>query len=60
MAEEIDSSKQMYEDILLTIDDALTSEIGEEREFNDQTNMKLDEVSTMLKEALGLPEDYTL
>lgn len=58
MADE--AAKQMYESILLTIDDAITSELGEEREFSDQTNMKLDEVSTMLKEALGLPEDYTL
>ncbi len=52
--------EQLYESILLTIDEAITSEVGEEREFNDQTNQLLDDVSKMIKDALNLPEDFTL
>jgi len=58
--ESMDSNKILYENLLLKIDEAIVSEVGEEREFSDETDMILDEVSTMLKEALNLPEDFTL
>jgi len=54
------AEESIFENIVMAIDDAIDTEVGEKREYSEATDMKLDEIQTMLKEALGLPEDYTL
>ena len=52
--------EQQYERLVLEIDRAIQIEIGEEREFKDETESLLSEISDYLVEALGLPKDFHL
>jgi len=55
-----ESNKVVFQNIIMAIDEAIKSEVGEEREYSDQTDQILDDLQTTLKEALDLPADFYL
>ena len=49
-----------FEEIVLLIDKAIESEVGEQREYSTDTETYLSLVQMKLREALKLPDDFTL
>ena len=53
-------SKVLYESIMLSVYDAIDSEVGKKRKYKDETESHLKEIHDALLDALDLPEDYHL
>lgn len=56
----MEQNAAIYEEIMLLINDAIDSEVGERRIYKDSTDLYVEMVSEKLKSALQLPKDFSL
>lgn len=54
------NNESLFAEILLKIGEAIDTESGNDDEYKLETELKLEEVQVLLREALGLGSDFQL